>query len=104
MFERRILFTIGVTYQTPREQLERIPSLIREAVEAQENARFDRSHFKSYGNFSIDFETVYYVRMPEYNVYMDVQQDINLVIHEAFEKEGIEFAYPTQTLFIGRTD
>jgi small-conductance mechanosensitive channel len=104
MFERRILFTIGVTYQTPREQLERIPSLIGEAVEAQENARFDRSHFKSYGNFSIDFETVYYVRMPEYNVYMDVQQDINLVIHEAFEKEGIEFAYPTQTLFIGRTD
>jgi small-conductance mechanosensitive channel len=100
MFERRILFTIGVTYQTPRDQLQRIPTMIREIVESMEDARFDRSHFKSYGNFSIDFETVYFVRSPEYNVYMDVQQDINLRIHEAFENEGIEFAYPTQTLFI----
>jgi small-conductance mechanosensitive channel len=100
MFERRNLFTIGVTYQTPRDQLQRIPTMIREIVESIEAARFDRSHFKSYGNFSIDFETVYFVRSPEYNVYMDVQQDINLRIHEAFENEGIEFAYPTQTLFI----
>jgi small-conductance mechanosensitive channel len=104
MFERRILFTIGVTYQTPREQLQRIPTMIREAVEAQENARFDRSHFKAYGNFSIDFETVYYVRLPDYNVYMDVQQDINLAIHEAFENEGLEFAYPTQTVIIEKAE
>jgi small-conductance mechanosensitive channel len=104
MFERRIVFTIGVTYQTPREQLQRIPTMIREAVEAQENARFDRSHFKAYGNFSIDFETVYYVRLPDYNVYMDVQQDINLAIHEAFENEGLEFAYPTQTVIIEKAE
>jgi len=100
MFERRIVFTIGVIYQTPRSLLERIPVIIRETIESEENARFDRSHFSSYGAFSIDFETVYYVRVPDYNVYMDVQQSINLRIHEAFEEAGIEFAFPTQTLFI----
>jgi len=100
MAERRALFTIGVTYQTPREKLERIPEMIREAVEAQPQTRFDRSHFAKYGDSAITFETVYYVTVPEYTVYMDTQQAINLQIHEAFEREGIEFAYPTQTVFL----
>jgi small-conductance mechanosensitive channel len=100
MFERRVAFPIGVTYQTPREQLEKIPSILRQAVEAQENVRFDRSHFKEYGNFSLNFETVYYVKGPDYNLYMDIQQAINLHIHKRFEEESIEFAYPTQTLYV----
>jgi small-conductance mechanosensitive channel len=102
MFERRVAFKIGVTYQTTRDQLTRIPAIIREAIETQENTRFDRSHFKEYGDFSLNFETVYYVIGPDYNTYMDIQQAINLHIHEQFEKENIEFAYPTQTLFLQR--
>ena len=100
MFQRRLVFTIGVTYQTPREKLIKIPTIIREAVEAQEKTRFDRSHFKEYGDFSLVFESVYYVLVPDYNAYMDAQQAINFRIHECFEEEGIEFAYPTQTLFV----
>ena len=100
MFERRIVFSIGVTYQTPYEQLERIPGMLREIVEAQEQVRFDRAHFKGYGDFSLDFEIVYYVLAPDYNLYMDIQQAINLRIFKQFEDEGIEFAYPTQTLFM----
>lgn len=100
MRERRVAFAIGVTYQTPRAKLERIPALIRGAIESQPNTRFDRSHFKEYGSFALNYETVYYVGVPDYNVYMDIQQAINLKIHEAFEQEAIEFAYPTQTLFV----
>lgn len=102
MVERRIVFSIGVTYQTPREKLQAIPGIIREIVEGSEEARFDRSHFQKYGAFSLDFETVYYVLSPDYNRYMDIQQDINLSLFERFEREGIEFAYPTQTLFVDR--
>lgn len=102
MYERRVLFTLGVTYQTPRAKLEKIPELIEAAVSGQERVRFDRAHFKEYGDFSLNFETVYYVLDPNYAVYMDIQQAINLAIHEAFEAEGIEFAYPTQTLFLER--
>lgn len=104
MYERRVPFTIGVTYDTSRDKLERIPAIVREAVESQEDTRFDRCHFKSYGDFSLNFETVYYVQDPSYNVYMDIQQAINLKLHEQFEAEGIEFAYPTQTLFVVKQD
>jgi small-conductance mechanosensitive channel len=100
MYERRVVFKLGVTYQTPREKLSGIPAIIREAVETRDNTRFDRSHFQAYGDFSLNFESVYYVSSPDYNVYMDIQQAINLRIHERFEQEGIEFAYPTQTLIV----
>lgn len=106
MYERRVPFKIGVVYQTSRDQLEMIPSILKEAVEAQgeDRTRFDRSHFQSYGDFALIFETVYYVLSPDYTVYMDCQQDINLRIFERFEEEGIEFAYPTQTLFLSKTE
>lgn len=54
----------------------------------------------SYGDFSLVFETVYYVLNADYNLHMDIQQAINFRIHERFEQEGIEFAYPTQTVVI----
>lgn len=100
MFERRVEFKIGVTYQTPRDKLIKIPVIIREAIEQQDMTRFDRSHFKEYGDSALAFESVYYVLGSDYNQYMDIQQAINLHIHERFEQEGIEFAYPTQTLFV----
>ena len=64
---------------------------------------FDRAHFFSYGDFSLDFEVVYYVMSNDYNKYMDIQQEINFSIREEFEKRGIEFAYPTQTLYIEKS-
>jgi small-conductance mechanosensitive channel len=100
MRERRVVFPLGVTYQTPAEKLERIPSLIRAAIEAQEHVRFDRSHFSSYGDFSLNFETVYYVDSSDYKQHMDILQAVNLTLYRSFAAEGIEFAYPTQTLFI----
>ena len=102
MFERRIVFSFGVTYQTPPDALEGVSATVQEIIEAQQDVRFDRCHFKSFGDFSLDFEAVYYVLVPDYAIYMDRQQAINLAIMRAFEGEGIEFAYPTQTLFVGR--
>jgi len=104
MYERRVVFNIGVTYQTTREQLIKIPKIIFDAVKLQDKTRFDRSHFKEYGDFSLNFESVYYVKGPDYNEYMDIQQAINLYLHEVFEQEGIEFAYPTQTVYIQQAE
>jgi small-conductance mechanosensitive channel len=101
MGDRRAVFTTGVTYDTPREALERIPIMIREIVESQENTRFDRSHLIEFGDYAILFETVYYVTVPEYQVYRDIQQAVNLEIHRGFEEGGIEFAYPTQVVYTG---
>jgi len=100
MQERRVVFAIGVTYDTAEPELKTIPDLIRQAIEAQSAARFDRAHFKGFGAFSLDFEAVYYVREPDYNVYMDAQQAINLQLVRDFAAHGIRFAFPTQTLHI----
>jgi small-conductance mechanosensitive channel len=100
MRERRVVFSLGVTYQTPVDKLERVPGLIQAAIESQERARFDRSHFASYGDSALNFETVYYVESSDYATHMDILQSVNLTIYQSFAAEGIEFAYPTQTLFI----
>jgi small-conductance mechanosensitive channel len=100
MYERRAAFTLGVTYDTPREKLARIPDMVREAIEAEEGVRFDRAHFKEFGAYSLNIDAVYYVLSPEYAVYMDLQQSINLEISRRFEEEGIEFAFPTQVVHV----
>ena len=73
-------------------------------VESQDTVRFDRAHFQKYGDFALIFEVVYYVLSADYNEYMDIQQAINLKIYEEFDAKGIEFAYPTQTLYFNRAD
>lgn len=100
MYERRVVFTLGVTYDTPKEKLESIPGMIRAAVESQKLTRFDRAHFAKYGDFALVFEAVYYVLSPDYNLYMDVHQAINLQIFGDFAAREIEFAFPTQTLHL----
>jgi small-conductance mechanosensitive channel len=100
MFERRVLNSIGVTYQTPAPKLAQIPATIREIVEGQQKVRFDRAHFRAFGDSALQFEFVYYVLTPDYNFHMDVQQRINLTLFERFAAEGIEFAYPTQTVLV----
>jgi len=101
MQERRILFTIGVTYDTPSEKLESIPIIIKEIIDKLEKTRFDRAHFKEFGDFSLNYEIVYYMLVPDYIYYVDAQQAINLELYRRFEKDGIEFAYPTQTILLG---
>jgi small-conductance mechanosensitive channel len=100
MAERRIVFSVGVTYGTPADKLRAIPGLIRQAVEAQSGVRFDRSNFKDFGDSSLNFETVYYVLDPDYNRFMNTQEAINLGIYSRFEKAGIGFAFPTRTVVI----
>ncbi len=96
MDKRRVLFKLGVTYETPREKLAKIPQMIRQIIEGIKGTAFDRAHFQGFGDFSLNYEIVYYVTGADYNQYMDIQQKINLAIMEAFEKDGIEFAYPTR--------
>lgn len=100
MAERRVVFGVGVPYDTPIDKIEGIAALLRAAVEAQEKIRFDRAHFKGFGACSLDFEVAYYVLESDYNVYMDVQQAINLRVLTSFVRERIDFAFPTQTLYV----
>jgi small-conductance mechanosensitive channel len=97
--ERRCAFTLGVTYDTPSEKLERIPDLIQEIIESRENTRFDRCFFMVFGDSALNFETVYYIVVPDFKTYGETHHAINLEIFRRFGEEGIEFAYPTQKVY-----
>lgn len=104
MQKRRVVFGIGVTYDTSLAKLKKGKELITKAIEeAGEEVQFDRVHFQKFADFSLVYEGVYYVLTADYNRYMDLQQEINFKIKEKFEKAGIEFAFPTQTLYLKKT-
>lgn len=98
--ERRISFSFGVLYETPIEKVEKIQSIVQKIVEGVDAVRFDRVFFTTLAASSLDFEVVYFVLSDEYKQALAAQQEINLQLMKAFEKEGIEFAYPTQTLYV----
>jgi small-conductance mechanosensitive channel len=98
MAERRALFSIDVTYDTPPDLVATIPGMIREIIEAQPNVRFDRAHFTTFAESSLRFEAVYFVLAPEYVKFADTQQAINLELLRRFADLGIEFAFPTRTI------
>jgi len=101
MYQRRVVFTIDVTYDTPCEKVSAISAMLRETVESQERVRFDRAHFARFGESALIFEVVFYVLAAEYGVYMDIQQAINLAILRRFTDENIEFAFPSRTVYQG---
>jgi small-conductance mechanosensitive channel len=104
MERRRVSFKIGVTYQTPPEKLQAIPGIIKEIISNRENVTFDRAHLSAFADSSLNFEIVYFVEIPDLVFHMDQQQEIFLSIVKKFSAEGIEFAYPTQTVYEYKLD
>ena len=104
MDTRRILFSLGVVYETSYDNLVRIPVLIKEIIDTEPKARFVRAHFRSYGDFALNYEIVYFVLTPLFDDYMDIQQNVNLKIFKKFSEEEIEFAYPTRKVFLESMD
>ncbi len=98
MKERRVLFKLGVTYDTELAKLKEIPELIKSIISNVQQTRFGRAHFCAYGAYSLDYEIAYYILSSDYDTYMDINQEIYFQIKAEFEQRGIEFAFPTQTL------
>lgn len=90
-----------IAYEKDIAIIQQIFGLMQGIIHENEpKVRFDRAHFKGYGDSALLFEVVYYVLSPEYNQYMDIQQKINLALLRLLKDQGVEFAYPTRTLHI----
>ena len=100
MEQRRIAFSIDVTYDTEATVVDRVPAIIREVIERQPLTRFDRSHFLSFAESSLRIETVYWVLDPDFNKYADIQHAINVDLLRRFASERIDFAFPTRMLYV----
>ncbi len=104
MKRRRLVHKLGVVYETSPSLMKMIPKIIKKIVEETKDASFDRCHFTDFGDFSLNFELVYYIPTNNYLAAMEAQQCINLKIIEEFSLNNIEFAFPTQTLNIERNE
>jgi small-conductance mechanosensitive channel len=104
MDTRRVVFTFGVEYSTTNEQLKKVKRIVTEIIDKEEHAKLDRVNFSQFGDSSLNFEVVYYVDTNDYNIYMDVQERINLEIKRRLENEKIGFAFPSRTVYMRKED
>ena len=100
MSNRRMIYALGVTYDTTVDQMKAIPAMVEAIINEIPNTNFNRCHFTEFGDSSLNFELVYYIDTRDYTIALNAQQAINLGIMESFAKEGIEFAFPSQTLYL----
>ena len=96
MRERRALFQFGVSYDTDPRALAAIPGVVRQIIEATPDTRFDRCHFLTYGPTTLQFEVVFYATRPEFNIYADAQQKINLEIFERLRSMNVSLTPPNR--------
>ncbi len=101
---RRIVYTLGVTFDTSNEMLKRIPDIVRDIFKDIKIAELHRVYFRDIGEFSLNFRIVYYIHIGDYNAYVQAQQALNLAIMERFNTEKINFAFPTQTIYINQSE
>ena len=98
--KRNISFVLGVTYETSATKLESIPKLIKNIMKKQTNADLEKVAFDNFGDFSLNFKVVVSINEKDGVKVTKVKNDINYAIFKTFAKEGIDFAYPTQTIFM----
>ncbi|MFT4154817.1 mechanosensitive ion channel family protein [Parafilimonas sp.] len=97
---RGITFKMNVRYDTAAEKLDAIPLFVEQIIKAQPDISFDRCHLVSLGDYSLAFETQYFVESADYMLYLDRQQKIFREILKAFSDKGIDFAFPGQTFIL----
>ncbi|MCT4592411.1 MAG: mechanosensitive ion channel family protein [Candidatus Gracilibacteria bacterium] len=100
MKKRRGSFVLGVEYSTAEESLKKIPEIITKIIKEINGVELVRVYFKEFGDFSLNFEVVYWVEDSSYAVFCKKTEEVNYAIFEAFKEEEIIFAFPTQTLFM----
>jgi len=99
MTERRIVSQFGITYETPQEMVHQIPDIVKGIFDSIESARLDRVHFTTFADSALIFELVYFVHTASYVEYLDTQQAFNFELMRILSEKGVEFAYPTQTIY-----
>lgn len=98
--ERRIAGAFGVEYGVAPEKIVRAKEIVIETIRGLEELRLDRVHFKGLGASALEFEVIYFVRVPDYLKYMDLQEELWLSVYRRFDEEKIPLAFPSQTVYL----
>ena len=90
--ERRLVFRFTLAFSTPAALLAEVPDIVRAAVTARPEARFERAHVMTLGPTGFDVEAVLSVPGPDYAVYLAAVQAVNVAIASQLERRGIQFS------------
>jgi small-conductance mechanosensitive channel len=90
MVKRRKTFEIKVSQETSLENLNKLLKELKKIVKEEKLTEIERIHFKDIVDSAHVFEAVYYIKSNDYNIYMDVQENINFKIKEFLEKNNIQ--------------
>jgi small-conductance mechanosensitive channel len=101
---RRSHLPFGLVYQTSPEQLDKVVSLAKGAVESRKNCTFVRCAILRFGPSSIDYELIFDCRGTDVNKTAADRTAVALAILRSFAEHGLRFAYPTQTTFTAAPD
>ena len=104
MRQRQDKFVLGVTYETKKEKLIKIPEIIEKIINQVKGVEFKRCYLVEFADSSINFEIVFVASPPDFKKFVQAKHEINIKILEEFEKEGVDFAYPTQTVYVNKVD
>lgn len=99
----RRLFNITITYDTPPRKVEKAVSIIKDILKDHEGMDPEfppRVFFNEFNNDSLNILVIYWFHPPEYWDFMRFSEKVNFEILDRFNSEGIEFAFPTQTLHL----
>jgi MscS family membrane protein len=95
----------GVTYDTPADKIERAVQILKDILAQTKEIHHDpdlapRVYFNDLKDSSLNVQVIYWVKPPDYWLFQEVNQRINLAVIRRFEAEGIEMAYPTRTVYV----
>jgi MscS family membrane protein len=101
-----ILETIGLRYETDLDQLRYVLAKLREMFLAHPKIDNDsqRVRFVGYGSSSLDIQIRVYALTSNFDEFHIIQEDVFLRVGEIVEESGTSFAFPSQTLYLGRDD
>ena len=93
----KVKLNLGLTYDTDENQMQKAIDILEEIVKDQEAITDDyAAGFNGFGDFSLNILFIYYVKPDSH--WLDTQTLVNKEILRRFNKEGLEFAFPTQTI------
>ncbi len=99
----RRLTNITITYDTPPEKVERAVEILREILDNHEGMLPDRPprvYFSEFNDVSLNLVLIYWYAPPDYWMFMEFSHKVNMEILRRFNEEGIDFAFPTQTIHL----
>ena len=102
--KRLYRFTLGVTYDTTRPRLEQLMADLTAMLKASPHTYPDTAFVRltGFGDSSINLMVSAYLRTADLGTFLQMQNDLNLNIMDVMKADGVEFAFPSTTVYLAK--